>query len=93
MSLLKVIYLSIALLISPYYTNSFPDFPGTYVTQKCIEEAKKFGVPKFPAGVQQCSFLQVSKPSGFERYAIPSLGFDNTPHWKVNLPDRSTLVQ
>uniref|UniRef100_A0A6B0VA93 Putative salivary lipocalin n=1 Tax=Ixodes ricinus TaxID=34613 RepID=A0A6B0VA93_IXORI len=45
MSLLKVIFLCIALYISPHSTNSFPDAPE-YVTSECRDKAKTFRISK-----------------------------------------------
>uniref|UniRef100_A0A6B0VD31 Putative lipocalin n=1 Tax=Ixodes ricinus TaxID=34613 RepID=A0A6B0VD31_IXORI len=56
MSLLNVIYLCIALLISPYYTNSFPDVPIKYVTSECREKAKQFVVPNVPLAYDSALF-------------------------------------
>ncbi|XP_040063036.1 uncharacterized protein LOC120837608 [Ixodes scapularis] len=56
MSLLKVTYLCIALLISPCYTNSFPDVPSKYVSDKCKEVAERFVVPKVPLAYNSALF-------------------------------------
>uniref|UniRef100_A0A147BXB1 Salivary lipocalin n=1 Tax=Ixodes ricinus TaxID=34613 RepID=A0A147BXB1_IXORI len=56
MSFLNVFYLCIALLIGPCYTNSFPDVPSNYVTEKCKEVAKTFVVPKVPLAFDSALF-------------------------------------
>ncbi|XP_040070498.1 uncharacterized protein LOC115322781 [Ixodes scapularis] len=79
MILLKVIYLCIALLISPYYTNSFPDVPSTYVNQKCIEEAKKFVVPKVPLAYNSALFCMYQNLQVLQDMSSLSLAL-TTPH-------------
>ncbi|XP_040063037.1 uncharacterized protein LOC120837609 [Ixodes scapularis] len=56
MSLLKVIYLCIALLISPYHTYSFPEVPNNYVTSECREGAETFTVQNVPLAYDSALF-------------------------------------
>uniref|UniRef100_A0A6B0U424 Putative secreted protein n=1 Tax=Ixodes ricinus TaxID=34613 RepID=A0A6B0U424_IXORI len=68
MSLLKVIFLCIALFISVHSTNHFLDVPSKYVTSDCRDKATKFKISQgmsLPLGYDSAQFcmyqnLQVS---------------------------------
>uniref|UniRef100_A0A147BX86 Putative secreted protein n=1 Tax=Ixodes ricinus TaxID=34613 RepID=A0A147BX86_IXORI len=46
MSSLKVVFLCLALIISPFYTTSFPDALPGYVTKECWDRARTFKISK-----------------------------------------------
>uniref|UniRef100_A0A147BV98 Lipocalin n=1 Tax=Ixodes ricinus TaxID=34613 RepID=A0A147BV98_IXORI len=79
MRLVNFIYLCIALLISPYYTNSFPDVPSTYVTQECRKEAEKFVVQSVPLEFDSALFCMFQNLQVLEQMRSLQLAL-TTPH-------------
>uniref|UniRef100_A0A6B0V7R4 Putative salivary lipocalin n=1 Tax=Ixodes ricinus TaxID=34613 RepID=A0A6B0V7R4_IXORI len=79
MSFLNVFYLCIALLIGPCYTNSFPDVPSNYVTEKCKEVAKTFVVPKVPLAFDSALFCMFQNLEVLQDLRLLRLAL-TTPH-------------
>uniref|UniRef100_A0A147BV61 Salivary lipocalin n=1 Tax=Ixodes ricinus TaxID=34613 RepID=A0A147BV61_IXORI len=81
MSLPKVIFLCIALYISPHSTNSFPDAPE-YVTNQCRERARSFQISErmsLPLAYDSAQFCMYQNLQVLENITLLGLAL-TTPH-------------
>uniref|UniRef100_A0A6B0VA54 Putative salivary lipocalin n=1 Tax=Ixodes ricinus TaxID=34613 RepID=A0A6B0VA54_IXORI len=82
MSLLKVIFLCIALFISVHSTNHFLDVPSKYVTSDCRDKATKFKISQgmsLPLGYDSAQFCMYQNLQVLETMTSLDLAL-TTPH-------------
>uniref|UniRef100_A0A6B0VC95 Putative salivary lipocalin n=1 Tax=Ixodes ricinus TaxID=34613 RepID=A0A6B0VC95_IXORI len=82
MSLLKVIFLCIALFISVHSTNHFLDVPSKYVTSDCRDKATKFKISQgmsLPLGYNSAQFCMYQNLQVLEKMKSLHLAL-TTPH-------------